>query len=192
MEWENKMKKGFSLIEMLVAMTITCIILGITITQFVIQRRHIDMQEMQIKLDRDTRLSLIFTGKEMREIGLDPKRTHSFGITAGNVNALSYLIDRDQDGVVDAADNGNIYLNGDTLVFNNDDILANVIGLNFSYFDKGGNEILVFPINEEVSPGFFAGTVAMIEVRLTAEIRDIRGKLIARSEQTSQFERKNR
>lgn len=192
MEWENKMKKGFSLIEMLVAMTITCIILAITVTQFVLQRKHIYMQEMQIKLDRDTRLSLIFIGKEMREIGLDPKRRHSFGITAGNVNALNYLIDRDQDGVVDAADIGNIYLNGDTLVFNNDDILPNVIGLNFSYFEKGGNEILVFPINEEVSPGFFASTVAMIEVRLTTEMRDIRGKLIARSEQTSQFERKNR
>ncbi|GAH66741.1 unnamed protein product [marine sediment metagenome] len=128
----------------------------------------------------------------MREIGLDPKRRHSFGITAGNVNALNYLIDRDQDGVVDAADIGNIYLNGDTLVFNNDDILPNVIGLNFSYFEKGGNEILVFPINEEVSPGFFADTVTMIEVRLTTEMRDVRGKLIARSEQTSQFERKNR
>lgn len=192
MEWENKMKKGFSLIEMLVAMSITCIILAITVTQFVLQRKHIYMQEMQIKLDRDTRLSLIFIGKEMREIGLDPKRRHSFGITAGNVNALNYLIDRDQDGVVDAADIGNIYLNGDTLVFNNDDILPNVIGLNFSYFEKGGNEILVFPINEEVSPGFFASTVAMIEVRLTTEMRDIRGKLIARSEQTSQFERKNR
>lgn len=192
MEWENKMKKGFSLIEMLVAMTITCIILAITVTQFVLQRKHIYMQEMQIKLDRDTRLSLIFIGKEMREIGLDPKRRHSFGITAGNVNALNYLIDRDQDGVVDAADIGNIYLNGDTLVFNNDDILPNVIGLNFSYFEKGGNEILVFPINEEVSPGFFASTVAMIEVRLTTEMRDVRGKLIARSEQTSQFERKNR
>ncbi|MBA7602837.1 hypothetical protein ES703_09933 [subsurface metagenome] len=192
MEWENKMKKGFSLIEMLVAMTITCIILAITVTQFVLQRKHIYMQEMQIKLDRDTRLSLIFIGKEMREIGLDPKRRHSFGITAGNVNALNYLIDRDQDGVVDAADIGNIYLNSDTLVFNNDDILPNVIGLNFSYFEKGGNEILVFPINEEVSPGFFADTVTMIEVRLTTEMRDVRGKLIARSEQTSQFERKNR
>ncbi len=192
MEWENKMKKGFSLIEMLVAMTITCIILAITVTQFVLQRKHIYMQEMQIKLDRDTRLSLIFIGKEMREIGLDPKRRHSFGITAGNVNALNYLIDRDQDGVVDAADIGNIYLNGDTLVFNNDDILPNVIGLNFSYFEKGGNEILVFPINEEVSPGFFADTVTMIEVRLTTEMRDVREKLIARSEQTSQFERKNR
>lgn len=192
MEWENKMKKGFSLIEMLVAMTITSIILAITVTQFVLQRKHIYMQEMQIKLDRDTRLSLIFIGKEMREIGLDPKRRHSFGITAGNVNALNYLIDRDQDGVVDAADIGNIYLNGDTLVFNNDDILPNVIGLNFSYFEKGGNEILVFPINEEVSPGFFADTVTMIEVRLTTEMRDVRGKLIARSEQTSQFERKNR
>ena len=192
MEWENKMKKGFSLIEMLVAMTITCIILAITVTQFVLQRKHIYMQEMQIKLDRDTRLSLIFIGKEMREIGLDPKRRHSFGITAGNVNALNYLIDRDQDGVVDAADIGNIYLNSDTLVFNNDDILPNVIGLNFSYFEKGGNEILVFPINEEVSPGFFADTVTMIEIRLTTEMRDVRGKLIARSEQTSQFERKNR
>lgn len=192
MEWENKMKKGFSLIEMLVAMTITCIILAITVTQFVLQRKHIYMQEMQIKLDRDTRLSLIFIGKEMREIGLDPKRRHSFGITVGNVNALNYLIDRDQDGVVDATDSGNIYLNGDTLVFNNDNILPNVIRLNFSYIEKGGNEILVFPINEEVSPGFFADTVAMIEVRLTTEMRDMRGKLIARSEQTSQFERKNR
>ena len=187
------MKKGLTLIEMMIAMTITMIILAITITQFIMQSKHINIQETQIKLDRETRLSLVFIGQELREIGLDPKRTHSFGITAGNPNTLTYLVDRNLDGVADVADSGDFRLVADTLFFNNtDDILPNVTGLQFTYFDESGNEILVFPINEEVAPGFFDPTVAKIEVTLTTQIQDFRGRTMGHSTQISQCERKNR
>ena len=187
------MKKGLTIIEMLVAMTITMIILAITITQFIMQSKHINIQETQIKLDRETRLSLIFIGQELREIGLDPKRTHSFGITAGYSDTLRYIIDRDKNGVVDADDIGDFSLSGNHLVFNTaDSILSNVTGLQFTYFDESGDPIVVFPINEEISPGVFDPTVAKIEVTLTTQIQDPQGRTMGHSRQTSQCERKNR
>jgi prepilin-type N-terminal cleavage/methylation domain-containing protein len=189
------MKKGFTLVEMLVAITITAIILTITISQFLMQKKHVDMQQTQIKLGRDTRLSLIFLGKELREIGLDPKKTNAFGITKGDNDTLTYITDKDMDGFVDIpTEVGNIYLIGNTLVFNGTHILSGVTagGLNFTYFDKNGFEILALPINEQIAPGFFSDTVALIKISLTTEKKDIRGKLLARSEQTASFERKNR
>ena len=187
------MKKGLTIIEMLIAMTITMIILAITITQFIMQRDHINIQETQIKLDRETRLTLIFIGHELREIGLDPKRTHSFGITAGDSNSLTYLVDRNLDGVVDAADSGDFGLSGNYLVFNTaDSILSNVTGLQFTYFDESGDTIVVFPINEEVTPGFFDPTVALIEVTLTTQVQNLQGRRMGHSRQISQCERKNR
>ncbi len=187
------MKKGLTLIEMLVAMTITMIILAITITQFIMQRDHINIQQTQLKLDRETRLTLVFVGQELREIGLDPKRTHSFGITAGYSDTLRYLVDRNLNGVVDADDIGEFSLSGNYLVFNTaDSILLNVTGLQFTYFDESGDTIVVFPINEEVTPGFFDPTVAKIEVTLTTQIQDLRGRTMGHSTQISQCERKNR
>lgn len=195
------MKKGLTLIEMLIAMTITMVILAITITQFIMQRDHINIQQTQIKLDRETRLTLIFIGQELREIGLDPKRTHSFGITAGASNSLTYLVDRNLDGILNSDDYGNFYLNGDVLVFYNtqtathvDEILSNVKKIQFRYYDDRGFEILAFPIpiDEESSPGFFDPLVAKIEVTLTTQIQDFRGRTMGHSTQISQCERKNR
>ena len=189
------MKKGFTLIEMVIAVTITVFILGITTAQFLMQRDHVDMQEKQVKLDRETRLTLVFIGEEMRELGLDPKKTHHFGLLAGNLNDITYRMDRDLDGVVDAADNGNVHLNGDILVFNGNDVLSDVTTLEFRYYDVDGNEIITPPtINEEdfLGSGFFIGSVAMIQAHLITEMTNPRGKTLAHSDQTSRIERKNR
>ncbi len=187
------MKRGTTLIEMLVAITISAIILAVTVQQFLMQKGHVERQENQIKVDRDTRLTLMFIGEELREIGLDPKKTHAFGITEGFVDTLRYRIDRNQDGVVDPADIGDIHLNGDVLVFNNDSILSDVTLLQFTYFDEGGNTIAIPPtINESDPTGFFTDTVATINIRLVTEKRNPRNRLIGHSDQLLQIERKNR
>jgi prepilin-type N-terminal cleavage/methylation domain-containing protein len=186
------MKKGLTLIEMLVAMTITLIVLGLTVTQFLLQRGHIDMQERQVKLDRDTRSTLMFVSDELREIGLDPRKSFSFGITAGDSNSITYTLDRDLDGVVDADENGDIRLNADTLIFNGSNVLPNVTNLHFAYFDTAGTPILAFPIDEDDGTGFFIAEVALIEIKITTEVRNLRGKLLAQSNQINTVERKNR
>jgi prepilin-type N-terminal cleavage/methylation domain-containing protein len=193
MEWENEMKKGLTLVEMLVAITITAIILGITVTQFIMQRKHIDMQETQIKLDRETRLSLVFIANELRELGLDPKRTHSFGITNGDPISISYLTDRDVDGIVDAADNGTITVVGDTLRFNNQFIIDKVSHLWFTYVNNDplpGDTVVVFPVNED-SGGYFYPSISAIRVRLMTEITE-GTRLVAQSDQRIEVEMKNR
>ena len=188
------MKKGFTLVEMLIAVTITSIILAITVSQFLMQKRHVDMQQQQIKLDRDTRLTLSFIVDELREIGLDPKKTHSFGITNGAVNSLIYSSDRNMDGIVDPADAGDIHLNVDTLVFSGNNILPNVEagGLTFTYYDEAGTIIIALPINEDNGFGFFTPVVAMVEVTFSTKIVDGQGRVVAHSNQTTQCERKNR
>jgi prepilin-type N-terminal cleavage/methylation domain-containing protein len=194
MEWENKMKRGLTLIEMLVAMTITGIILAITVTQFMLQRHHIDIQERQIKLDRDTRLSLVFIANELRELGLDPVRTHSFGITNGDTTTITYLTDRNTDGIVDPADNGTIAINGDTLLFNNQFIMNNVTRLYFTYFKNDIVDTFLpgeLPVNEDDGFGFFTPEVAGIRIRLATEINE-KGRIMAQSDQRIEAEMKNR
>lgn len=187
------MKKGLTLIEMLVAMVITTIILGLTITQFLMQRGHIDMQENQLKLDRDTRLTLMFVVEELREIGLDPKKTHAFGISNGNTNSIIYSMDRNLNGIVEAADNGSILLNADTLVFNGNNVLSNITALQLTYLDDAGVVIPVPPIiNEDDGAGYFTPEVALIEVTLSSEVRNPRGRLLAQSNQSISIVRKNR
>jgi prepilin-type N-terminal cleavage/methylation domain-containing protein len=184
------MRKGLTLIEMLVAVTITTIILAVTVSQFITQRRHIDMQEQQIKLDRDTRLTLMFIADELREVGLDPKKTHAFGIVSGDTQSITYSSDLDMDGALDANENFQISLNGDFIIFNADSIIDNAVAFNFSYFDEDSNQI-AGTVVEDDGFGFFEDTVAAFEVELTTEIHE-RNRLIARSNQTIEVERKNR
>ena len=187
------MKKGLTLIEMLVAMVITTIILGLTVTQFLMQRGHINIQENQIKLDRDTRLTLMFVAEELREIGLDPKKTHAFGINNGNTNSIIYSMDRNLNGIVEAAENGSILLIAGTLVFNGNNVLSNITALQLTYWSDSGVVIPVPPIiNENDGTGYFTPEVALIDVTLSSEIRNPRGKLLAQSNQTISVVRKNR
>ncbi len=187
------MRKGLTIIEMLVAMTITGIILAATIHQFAMQREHINMQEQQIKLDRDTRLTLMFVADELREVGLDPKKTHSFGITNGDSHSVAYMADLDLDGDVDANESLHIFLSGDFIVFNTDSIISNVVTFEFAYLDSEDN-LIVFPaggFDEDDGWGYFSDTVATFQVQLLTEVHR-RNRLIARSNQTIEVERKNR
>jgi len=183
------MKKGFSLIEMLVAITITIIILGLTTAQLFMQRKHVNMQQNQISLDRDTRLALMFIGNEMRELGLDPKKTHSFGIDSANASSIKYLSDKNLDGTLNLDETGKIHQLGNILIYNNDSIIPDVDTLIFKYFDTNGDSIAM-PFSEN-KVGFYTDTVALFQVHLITERRDLRGKLLARSDQSAQFERKN-
>jgi prepilin-type N-terminal cleavage/methylation domain-containing protein len=187
------MRKGLTLIEMLVAVTITTIILAVTVSQFVTQRRHIDMQEQQIKLDRDTRLTLTFIADELRELGLDPKKTHAFGITTGHDSSVAYISDLDQDGAVDPNESLHIFLNGDFIVFNADSIIENGVTFQIAYLDSADSLIAIpaLGITESDPFGFFSDTVATFQVQLTTEVHE-RNRLIARSNQTIEVERKNR
>ncbi len=191
MEWGNKMRKGLTLIEMLVAVTITSIILAVAVKQFTVQQRHIDMQEKQIKLDRDTRLTLTFIANELREVGLDPKKTHSFGIINGDSHSIAYTADLDLDGVLDANETFLISRVGDYIVFNNtDSIIQDAITLDFTYFNERDDTITV-PISEDDGFGYFYDTVATFEVHLTTEMQR-KNRTVARSNQTIEVERKNR
>lgn len=187
------MRKGITLIEMLVAVTITGIVLAIAVSQFVNQREHIDMQEQQIKLDRDTRLTLMFIAEELRELGLDPKKTHSFGITTGYDSSVAYLSDLNMDGVVDANESLHIFLNGSFIVFNTDSIVDDVVTFQIAYLDSADN-VIAIPgpgLSESDPTGYFSDTVATFQVQLTTEIYK-RNRLIAQSNQTVEVERKNR
>lgn len=187
------MRKGLTLIEMLIAVTITSIILAVTVTQFVTQRQHIDMQEKQIKLDRDTRLTLMFIADELRELGLDPRKTHAFGITSGESTSVAYLSDLNQDGISDPTESLHIFLSGDFIVFNTDSIIEHVTDFQFTYFDEADSMIAIpaLGITEDDGFGFFSDTVATFLVRLRTEIHE-KNRLIAQSDQTIEVERKNR
>lgn len=184
------MRKGLTLIEMLVAITITTIILAVTVSQFVTQRRHIDMQEQQIKLDRDTRLTLMFIADELREVGLDPRKSHAFGITAGDSHAIAYTSDINRNGVVDVNENFQIFLSGDFIVYNTDSIISHAVTFNVAYLDSA-DSVIALPVVEDDGFGYFSDTVATFQVQLTTEIQQ-RNRLIARSNQTIEVERKNR
>jgi len=155
--------KGFSVVELLVAMAISGIVMAAIYSTFYSQNKSYVTNEQAIAMHQNLRAALYYTGKEIRMAGCDPTRMAGAGITTANKNSILFTmdihdgIDNDGDGTVDEGSeagnvNGNTndnnesiqyYLNVGNLVKNSDTniISENIDALDFIYLDGNGNTL---------------------------------------------------
>ncbi|MDA3789559.1 MAG: prepilin-type N-terminal cleavage/methylation domain-containing protein [Desulfobacula sp.] len=112
--------KGFTLVELLVAMAITVIISAAAISSFSGQQEDQLSQQQIVEMQQSMRGGLYITTLEIRMAGYDPYAMYNAGITnAGDGSAgnpLTFSLVADDDGV----DNINIDTNGDGNVDSSD------------------------------------------------------------------------
>jgi len=142
-------KKGFSLVELMVAIVILGVILTGVYGFFFNQEKFLRKQRQWSELNIASRKASTYISKELRNIGYCDKTAsvslvHAFGIISGTANSISYSHDiyGSQLGVVDTlADIHSIGVSGDTLYIDNDFALNNVVSLEFTYVDTTGNTV---------------------------------------------------
>jgi prepilin-type N-terminal cleavage/methylation domain-containing protein len=95
-------EKGFTLTELLVAMTMSLIILGAARTMYTIQAHTVKAQEKQMEAQEYARVALDIMAREIRNLGYFPKQTPCPGSTKGMVSAtassISFVYDANGDG----------------------------------------------------------------------------------------------
>jgi type IV pilus assembly protein PilW len=121
----SKSSKGFTLIELVVAMAITSVFMAVIFAAYITQlRSHITQQQI-VEMQQNLRAAMQLIQRDIRMAGHDPLRSAGGGITTMQAASLGLTmdvtggeidgIDNDNDGLVDAADvDENRFSDGDT------------------------------------------------------------------------------
>jgi type IV pilus assembly protein PilW len=145
---------GFSLVELLVAMTIGLVVLGGLYGVFTIQNKTFSKQELIVEMQQNARAAMDMMSREIRMAGYDPCNMNSdsnqannfFGVTV-NSTQLQIKADLDGGGSIDASSQENIIyaFNGANKKITRNigagaqTFAENVDAFTFAYLDGSGN-----------------------------------------------------
>jgi len=163
--------RGFSLVEVLVAISISTIVLGLIVATLTTQQRNHITQERLVDMQQGMRAAFEMISSDVKMAGYDPSGTTGASILVADVAELQFQLDLNGDGVLDAGppatpDSGELIRYALTNDANRDgiadatpcdlgrevglgtgfQILAeNIDALNFVYRDRDGN-LLATPV----------------------------------------------
>lgn len=142
-------KKGFSLIEIMVAMAIFSIISIAIMTTYTGFTRAYTTQEVTAGVQQNLRGALNIMARDIRRTGYDPADTDAFGIEVASAIKIRITSDTDLDGVVDDSAFERITYNFDaanqeldqilyegTASESNQSVVNHVTNLAFTYLDE--------------------------------------------------------
>jgi prepilin-type N-terminal cleavage/methylation domain-containing protein len=141
-------KKGFTLVEMIVALLVLGVILTVVYRFFFSQEKFLRQQRQWSELNMVSRKASTYISKELRNIGFCDRIgsggvAQAFGIINGTANSIQYSHDIYglQLGVVDTSDIHSIRVSHDTLYIDDDFALDNVVSLTFTYIDTARDTV---------------------------------------------------
>jgi prepilin-type N-terminal cleavage/methylation domain-containing protein len=145
-----------TLIEMMVAVAIFAVVMGVVFTFLVNSRRSYTDMSQRVEYQQSVRAVMNLVTREIRSAGCDPAGVNFNRIPLADDTMLQCRMDLDGDGAIEvvepAEDVVYQYLAGPRQVirnsgFGNQIILRNVDNLTFRYFDENGNELLPVPLS---------------------------------------------
>jgi len=102
-------ERGFTLVELLIAMTIGLIILTALSSTFLMQRKIYDVQEQIVEMVQTTRAAMDMMTREIRMAGYDPTGSAGAGIVSVVTNKIYITMDLNGDGALDNSDEHIVY-----------------------------------------------------------------------------------
>jgi prepilin-type N-terminal cleavage/methylation domain-containing protein len=136
---------GFSLIELMVAMAMACIVLAAIYSLHAALMKSYTSQNAAADVQEGMRAGIDFVAEDILMAGFNPMGTAGAGIVAADATSIHFTSDRNMNGAIDASDLEEIryFLSGAQLIQElygdntTDDVLVdNVTSLAFSYFDS--------------------------------------------------------
>ncbi len=134
-------QRGFTLVELLVAMAVSSIVLGTIVVFFTLQNRSYTRDTATADLQQVVRAAIDFMSDNIRMAGLDPLQTGDFGIEAAGADGITFTADLDMNGQIDVSNSERIAyaLNGNqvqqTVGAVTEPLVDNVTNIAFTYRD---------------------------------------------------------
>jgi len=156
--------RGFSIVELLVALAIVGLVLGAIYAVFTSSNRSYHTQDRVVDTQQGLRVGLDFMVRDIRLAGLDPEETDLFTMEQATATLIQFTADFNMDGIIDEDNRERVAYrfsgtelqrcNLDTAYQNNpgtpppdrvpqtwDTLIENVNNLTFEYLDSGGNDL---------------------------------------------------
>jgi prepilin-type N-terminal cleavage/methylation domain-containing protein len=140
---QNK-ENGFTLVELLIAITIGLIVLGVLVSTFIIQRKTYDVQEQLAEMVQSARATMDIITREALMAGFNPSGAAFNGIPY-SAGQLQILADLNGNGVTTDSNENIVYtFDGANLEIDRDtgggalSLAKHVQAFSFSYLDSGG------------------------------------------------------
>jgi prepilin-type N-terminal cleavage/methylation domain-containing protein len=190
--------RGFTIVELLVAMAIMGLVLGAIYAVFTSSNRSYHTQDRVVDTQQGLRVGLDFMVRDIRLAGLDPEDTGLFAMEEATTTLIQFTADFSMDGVIDEDNRERIFYqfaggelhrcNLDTQFVDNggpppdripdlgpptqcDSLIENVSNLRFEYFDAAG--VCLDGVANEVNPDCVATPFTVPAAKLT-EVRTVK------------------
>jgi type IV pilus assembly protein PilW len=148
---EMTSKRGYTIVELMVAIAISGIFMGTIYSAYTSQQRATLGQEQVSAMQRNLRSAMYFMEKEIRMAGCDPTGLTTAGIVQANANLMEFKADMDGDGTIATDEHITYSLPGADLIRNGGRIAENIDALNFVYLDGESPPNVLNPNKTDVS-----------------------------------------
>jgi type IV pilus assembly protein PilW len=144
-------QKGFTLVEMLIALAIGSLLLASLYNFYLTQKKTNDIREQIAEMQQNARGGMALIVREIRLAGYNPTGAPGVGITAAGSNTIRITMDLNENGntndtneditysLYDPKGNGHLKLGRKALGGNNDPVVENVENLHLVYTLRDGS-----------------------------------------------------
>ena len=186
--------KGFTLLEVVIAIAITGIVLGAIYGVFASANKSYFTQDSVADTQQRARIALDFMVRDIRLAGLDPSGNAAAGIEEATATKIRFTADNSMNGVIENANRERLtyeYAGNDLYIYEGADLgspppvppateilIDNVSALSFTYRDADGVAIAL-----PVSASDLAN-IRTVDISITCQGKDYNRKDITRTLQT--------
>ena len=144
-------KRGYTILELLVAMAISGIFMGTIYSAYISQQRSTLGHEQVSAMQRNLRSAMYYMEKEIRMAGCDPTGRTNAVIIQANASLMEFTGDIDADGTIGTDEHITYSILNNNLVKNGTIIGENIDALNFVYLDGASPPNALNPGQTDVS-----------------------------------------
>ncbi len=156
-------KRGFTLVELLIAMAISTVVMTAIYSAYQSQLKSHITQQKVVEMQQNARAAMFVMEREIKMSGYDPDRSQDTAITVADNNTITFTIsaisdgiDNDGDGDIDTADSdgGEVQtitysIGGPDLQRNGALVAENIEVLDFVYLREDRTALLATPLDSD-------------------------------------------
>ena len=191
--------RGFTLVEMVLALAISTIVLAAVYSVFTIANKNFTTQNVAANVQQNLRSAIRLMARDIRHAGLDPSDSDNFGITYASQSKIRFTMDSisgsgDFNGIVDEANweeitydfQGNqvmqtLYETVTTSTADTAALISNITNLNFAYFDADNTDLIDSGLSPPRVPDDKLAEIRTVEIEVTHQEPAGRDEMVSRT-----------
>ena len=192
--------KGFTLVEMVLALAISTVVLAAIYSVFIIANKNFTTQNVAANVQQNLRSAIGLMARDIRSAGLDPSGSDNFGISYASKNKIRFTMDSDSggdfNGIVDEANFEEITydIQGSQVIQTLYEtvvtppavpdaaaLISNITNLSFDYYDDQNNNLIDTGLSPPRVPDDKLADIRTVEIEVTHQEPAGKDQMVSRT-----------